>query len=42
MKIKLDSDGELLLNKTIEVPSMVIVVRGVFHENIRNIIHTFS
>ena len=33
MKIKFNLDGELLLNKTIGIPSMVIVVRAVFHEN---------
>ena len=31
MKIKFNSDDELLLNKTMEIPS--IVVRAVFHEN---------
>ena len=33
MKIKFNSDDELPLNKTIENPSMIIVVRAVFHEN---------
>ena len=33
MKIKFNSDGELPLNKTIEIPSMMVVVRAVFHEN---------
>ena len=33
MKIKFNSDGELPLNKTTEIPSMIIVVRAVFHEN---------
>ena len=33
MKIKFDSDDELPLNKTIEIPTMTIVVRPVFHEN---------
>ena len=33
MKIKFDSDDELPLNKTVEIPSMIIVVRAVFHEN---------
>ena len=32
-KIKFNSDDELPLNKTIEIPSMIIVVRAVFHEN---------
>ena len=33
MKIKLNSDDELPLNKTIEIPKMIIAVRAVFHEN---------
>ena len=33
MKIKFNSDDELPLNKTIEIPSMIIVIRAVFHEN---------
>ena len=33
MKIKLNSDDELPLNKTIETPSMTIVVRAVFFLN---------
>ena len=33
MKIKFNSDDELPLNKTIEIPTMAIVVRAVFHEN---------
>ena len=33
VKIKFNSDDELPLNKMIEVPSMIIVVRAVFHEN---------
>ena len=33
MKIKFDSDGELPLNKAIEICSMIIVVRAAFHEN---------
>ena len=41
MKIKFNSDDELPLNKTIEIPTMTIVVRAVFHEN-NNIIHKFS
>ena len=32
MKIKFNLD-ELLLNKMIEIPTMTIVVRAVFHEN---------
>ena len=33
MKIKFNSDDELPLNKMIEIVSMMIVVRAVFHEN---------
>ena len=33
MKIKIDSDEELLLNNTIEIHNATIVVRVVFHEN---------
>ena len=41
MKIKFNSDDELPLNKTKEIPTIAIVVRAVFHEN-RNIIHKVS
>ena len=40
MKIKFNSDDELLLNKTIEIHSMTIVIRAIFL-NITNIIHKF-
>ena len=33
MKIKFDSDDELPLNKMMEIRSMIIIVRAVFHEN---------
>ena len=33
MKIKFNSDDELLLNKMIEIPSMIVVVRAIFLEN---------
>ena len=33
MKIKFNLDHELPLNKTIEIPTMTIIVRAVFHEN---------
>ena len=33
MKIKFNSDDELLLNKTIEISVMTIVVRATFLEN---------
>ena len=32
MKIKLNSDDELI-NKIIEIPSLTIVVKAVFHKN---------
>ena len=32
-KIKFNSDDELPLNKTIKIPSMVIVVKAVSHKN---------
>ena len=34
MKIKFNSDDKLPLNKAIEIHSMIIVVRAVFHENL--------
>ena len=33
MKFKFNSDYELPLNKTIEIPSMIIVVTAIFYEN---------
>ena len=33
MKTKSSLDDKLPLNKTIEIPSMIIVVRAVFHKN---------
>ena len=33
MKIKFNSDDKSSLNKTIEIPTMAIVIRAVFHEN---------
>ena len=33
MKIEFDSNDELLLIKTLEIHSMIIVVRAVFYEN---------
>ena len=32
MKIEFNSDEKLPLNKTIEIPSMIILVRAIFHE----------
>ena len=36
MKIKFNSDHKLPLNKTIKIPSMIIVIKVVFHENNKN------
>ena len=33
MEIKFNLDDKLPLNKIIEIPSMIIVVRAVFHKN---------
>ena len=33
MKTKFNSDEELPLNKMIEIPSMVVVVRAIFLQN---------
>ena len=33
IKMKLDSDDKLRLNKTIEIPVIAIVVRAIFYEN---------
>ena len=33
MKIKFNADDESPLNKTIEIPSMIIIERAAFHEN---------
>ena len=33
IKIKLDSDDRLSLNKTIEIPVMVIIVRDIFYKS---------
>ena len=33
IKIKFNSDGQLPPNKTIEIPSMIIVVKVACHEN---------
>ena len=32
-KIKLNPDKKLALNKTIEIPTMTIIIRAIFHEN---------
>ena len=42
MKIRFNSDDELPLNKAIEITSMIITVRAVFHENNKFYLHVFS
>ena len=39
--IKFNSDDKLSVNKTIEIPSMIIVVRVVFYENNRYYLQVF-
>ena len=41
MKIKFNLDDELPLNKTIEIATMTIVVRAVFHENNKYYLQVF-
>ena len=41
MKIKFNADDELPLNKTIEIPSMAVVIRAIFHENNKYYLHIF-
>ena len=41
MKIKFNSDNELPLDKTIEIPSMIIVVRAIFLENNKYYLQVF-
>ena len=41
MKTKFNSDNKLPLNKTIEIPTMAIVVRAVFHENNKYYLQVF-
>ena len=36
MEIKFISDNDLPLNKSIEIPSMIIILKAVFHENNKN------
>ena len=40
-KIKLNSDDELPLNKTIEIPTITIVVRAIFLENNKYYLQVF-
>ena len=41
MQIKFNSDDELPLNKMIEIPSMITVVRAVLHKNNKYYPHVF-
>ena len=41
MKIKFSSDDKLPLNKFIEIPSMIIVVRAAFHKNNKHYLQVF-
>ena len=41
MKTKFNSDNKLPLNKTIEIPTMTIVVRAVFQENDKYYLQVF-
>ena len=42
MKIKFNTDDELPLKKTIEIPGMIIIVRTIFLENNKNYPQVFS
>ena len=42
MKIKFNLDDKVPLNKTIEIPTMTIVVRVVFHENNKFYLQVFG
>ena len=42
MEIKFVLDGKLLLNKTIEIPSMIIVVTATFYKNNKYYPQVFS
>ena len=41
VKIKFNSDDQLLLNQTIEISTMTIVVRVFFHENSKYYLQVF-
>ena len=42
MKIKFNLDDKVPLNRTIEIPTMTIVVRVVFHENNKFYLQVFG
>ena len=41
IKIKFNSDDELSLNRMIEISTMIIVVRAVFHKNNKYYLQVF-
>ena len=41
MKIKLNSDDELPLNKTVQIPTITMVVRAIFLENNKYYLQVF-
>ena len=41
IKIKFNSNDELPLNKTIEIPTMTIIVRAIFYKNNKYYPHAF-
>ena len=41
MKIKFDSENNLPLSKTIEIPIVTIVIRAAFHENNKYYLQVF-
>ena len=41
MKIKFNLDDKLPLNETIAIPSMIIVVRAIFHKNNKYYLQVF-
>ena len=42
MKIQFDSDDNLILNETIEIPIMTIVIKAIFYENKKYYPEVFS
>ena len=41
LNIKFDSDDKVTLNKAVEIPSIIIVVRAAFHENKKYYLQVF-
>ena len=42
IKIRINSDGELSLNKAMEILTIKRVVRGAFHENSKNYLQVLN